>query len=144
MTNEEMAMLLAKIQVLDNRQVDEVTFAAWKEVLGDLEYEFAAESVVKHFRESTEYLKPAHVVARARDLRRQANGEAQQALDKWRREQYGDDVLYGYGPERNARSIVAALHDPRQVAAATAEQDALVEQMGYGRRIPAERRRAVS
>lgn len=72
MTTEELTMLLARIQVLDNRQVDQLTIEAWSPLLAGIPYEEAVEAVNGHFAESTDYLQPAHITARVRAKRRAA------------------------------------------------------------------------
>jgi len=62
----EVVKVVARIQAGDNRTVDAVTVAHWTEMIGHLKFEDALEAVVTHFRESTAYLMPAHVVAGAR------------------------------------------------------------------------------
>mgnify|MGYP003420178868 CR=1 FL=1 len=62
MTTEELTVLLARIQVLDNRQVDDLTIQAWEPLVGDLDINDAIEAVNHHFRTSPKYLLPYHVV----------------------------------------------------------------------------------
>ena len=69
MSREEMARLLAKIQLGDNRTVTALTLSDWLETVGHLDYRDAYEAVVEHRRNSTEYLMPAHVVRGARKAR---------------------------------------------------------------------------
>lgn len=69
MNTEQLTVLLARIQVLDNRQVDELTIQAWAPLMAGIDYEAAVAAVNDHFRTSTAYLQPAHIiqtVARAR------------------------------------------------------------------------------
>lgn len=61
MNIQETNALLARIQVIDNRQIGDSTVLAWHELVGDLDYDAAVEAVRLHFRESTAYLVPAHV-----------------------------------------------------------------------------------
>lgn len=61
MNRAETALLLALIKQFDNRQFDQVIVEAWHELLDDVEHADAVAAVKNHFRESTEYLKPAHV-----------------------------------------------------------------------------------
>jgi len=58
---EEVTMLLARIQVLDNRQVDQLTIEAWAPLMADVTYSDAVEAVNRHFQTSTKYLMPAHI-----------------------------------------------------------------------------------
>lgn len=69
MNFEQTALLLAEIQVIDNRRVDEATVIAWQPLLEDLSYEVASEAVALHRRESTAYLLPAHVRANVERIR---------------------------------------------------------------------------
>ena len=62
MTIDELTMLLARIQVIDNRQVDQLTIEAWTPLMGDVPYDGAVQAVNDHFRTSTAYLQPAHIV----------------------------------------------------------------------------------
>ncbi|PVE95008.1 hypothetical protein [Microbacterium sp. TPD7012] len=61
MNTEEVTVLLARIQGLDNRQVDELTVQAWEPLMDDVEYEDAVNAVNEHFRTSDRYLLPVHV-----------------------------------------------------------------------------------
>lgn len=69
MNSEELTVLLARIQVLDNRQVDELTIQAWEPLVEDLDYSDAVQAVITHFRDSTAYLQPAHIRALIRSAR---------------------------------------------------------------------------
>lgn len=62
MSIDELTTLLARIQVLDNRQVDQLTIEAWAPLMADVPYAAAVDAVNTHFRTSTAYLQPAHVV----------------------------------------------------------------------------------
>jgi hypothetical protein len=72
MNTEQLTMLLARIQVLDNRQVDQLTIEAWSPLLANITYSDAVTAVNEHFTESTDYLQPAHIVGRVRAKRRAA------------------------------------------------------------------------
>jgi hypothetical protein len=71
MNQHEVGKVVARIQAGDNRTVDKVTVAHWTEMIGHLRFEDALEAVVTHFRESTAYLMPAHVIANARRVSEQ-------------------------------------------------------------------------
>jgi hypothetical protein len=62
MSIDELTTLLARIQVLDNRQVDQLTIEAWAPLMADVPYTAAVDAVNDHFRSSTAYLQPAHIV----------------------------------------------------------------------------------
>jgi hypothetical protein len=62
----EVARLLTIASMIDNRTVAPETVEEWHRVAGHLDFEAAREGVEQHFRESTSYLLPAHVIAQAR------------------------------------------------------------------------------
>lgn len=66
MNKAECAKVLAKIQLGDSRQVDQLVLEEWFDTIGFLPFEAAIEGVRTHRRESTDYLLPAHVVKNAR------------------------------------------------------------------------------
>lgn len=70
MNTEEVTMLLTRIQVLDNRQVDQLTIEAWEPLMDGVDYEDAVSAVNTHFRTSEKYLLPAHVVDGAKEAKR--------------------------------------------------------------------------
>lgn len=74
-------MMLARIQVLDNRQVDELTIQAWQPLMADVRYEDAVEAVNTHFRDSTDYLQPAHIVRAVKSRNRLALTMSPEAPD---------------------------------------------------------------
>jgi len=59
-------MILAFISLIDNRAVSDEGILAWHELLKDVEFEHAKEAVTAHFRTSTEYIRPAHIIQGAR------------------------------------------------------------------------------
>lgn len=69
MSGKELAALIARIQVGDNRKVDEVVMLEWDAAIGDLDFDDALAAVRTHRTESTDYLTPAHVVAGVRLIR---------------------------------------------------------------------------
>lgn len=73
MTIEETAVLLAKIQLGDNRQVDELTIVYWHETIGDLTLEQAL-TALKRFRRERPgtYLEPGHLLELADIIDEQA------------------------------------------------------------------------
>lgn len=79
MNKAEVAKLLTVASTIDNRKVEPETVEGWFLILSDLDYGVALESMRVHFRESTDYLMPAHIRrnvgrvldARERDMRRE-------------------------------------------------------------------------
>ncbi len=68
MNSHEVAQVLTKIQLGDNRQVDRLVIAEWEDTIGHLRFEDAIAAVKMHRQESTAYLMPAHVIANARRI----------------------------------------------------------------------------
>ncbi len=68
MNIEETARVLAKIQLGDNRNIDQLTIQEWHDSIHFLEYEDAVSAVTMHRRESAAYLMPVHIIANARRI----------------------------------------------------------------------------
>lgn len=83
MNRQEVTMLLARIQVLDNRQVDALTIEAWGPLMADVPYAAAITAVNDHLRESGAYLLPSHIVAGVRQARRAALPSTMSAERPW-------------------------------------------------------------
>lgn len=66
MTLQQVGQLLTLVAMNDNRAWTPETALVWHEILGDLDYDAAVSAMYAHFRESTDYLMPAHIVARVR------------------------------------------------------------------------------
>lgn len=62
MTEAECAKVLAKIQLIDNRQVDRLNLAEWFDSIGHLDFQAAIAAVRVHRQTSTDYLQPGHIV----------------------------------------------------------------------------------
>lgn len=75
MNKAETAQLLTVISQIDNRKLEPATVEAWFAVLGHLDYSIAVESARVHFRDSTDYLMPAHIVAGARRIQERLDRE---------------------------------------------------------------------
>ncbi|QWY79703.1 hypothetical protein PP637_gp75 [Arthrobacter phage Persistence] len=83
MLKSEVAQLLAKAALIDNRKIDAATVEAWHEVIGHVDYDVAMAALTIHRRASSEYLMPAHIIAnlrKARDMRA-VEASRQRALD---------------------------------------------------------------
>ena len=71
MTPQEAAAVLAKAQAYDRRTVGEADILAWQEALADVDLADALAAVTAHYRESTDWLMPAHVLRIAAHLTRE-------------------------------------------------------------------------
>jgi len=59
----EVAQLLTLASLIDSRIVSVETVAAWHDVIGDLEYDFAYDAMVRARRDAkVKYLEPRHIV----------------------------------------------------------------------------------
>jgi hypothetical protein len=63
---KETGMVLAFVSLIDNRAVSEESILAWHELLKEVEFEDAKDAVTDHFKTSTEYIRPAHIIQGAR------------------------------------------------------------------------------
>lgn len=80
MNLEETDRLLTLIQNVDKRRIDDATVLVWHEIVGELSFADCVMSVTTHFRESTDYLMPAHIVRGARELERKRIREERERL----------------------------------------------------------------
>lgn len=69
MTPEETGKLLATVAAIDRRKVGTLDVIAWHRIVGDLRYADCENAVMAHFAESTDWLMPAHVRQRVREMR---------------------------------------------------------------------------
>jgi len=69
MTTDEMIDLLTLAAGYDRRTVGEADVTAWQLAVGDLPFGDAKLAVVAHYRETTDWLMPAHVRTRVREVR---------------------------------------------------------------------------
>lgn len=72
MTPQEAAVVLGKCAAFDNRRPDPSTIAAWAEALDpDVTLADALDIVRDHYAESRDWIMPADINRRSRDIRRQ-------------------------------------------------------------------------
>lgn len=71
MTLEETVDLLTTAAAFDRRTVGETDAVAWHAAVGDLRLEDCQAAVIAHYRDTTDWLMPAHVRTRVREIRRQ-------------------------------------------------------------------------
>jgi hypothetical protein len=76
---QEVAAVVAKIKLGDNRDVDSLILQEWENSIGDLPYKDVIDAVTMFRRESDGYLQPVHIirnVKRIREERSQGQGIA--------------------------------------------------------------------
>lgn len=64
----ETSILLAKIQAFDNRNVADPTIIAWQEILEPHTLPDCLDAVRGYYRVSAEWIMPAHIVERVREV----------------------------------------------------------------------------
>lgn len=105
---EQTGKLLLRIQIGDNRIVNDAVVLDWFHILdGHVTFVDAMNAVSVHRRESTDYLVPAHIIQIAKRLREErAQGKALAAL-----EGLGQSKYAAPKPE-NFDAMAAAWNDP--------------------------------
>lgn len=63
MTPVETAQILTLISQYNGMPVDKARALAWHDMIGELDYDDAVEAVKAHFRISTDWLQPGHLIA---------------------------------------------------------------------------------
>jgi len=96
MDKREVEQLLIIASGIDRRQISEPMILAWYDALADMPYPVAVAALREHRRESTEYVQPAHIVARARrsDVER-AEAEDREQRRAWLAERGLDEAQWG-------------------------------------------------
>lgn len=74
MNHDEMVDLLSLISARDNRTVGRATVLAWLEDLDGIDFRDARRAVTQHYRESTDWLMPAHIRDHVRAIREERLG----------------------------------------------------------------------
>lgn len=97
MNREDAVKLLAIASAFDNRKPNEAQAIAWAEVLTGLDPRDCVEAIKAHYKESKEYLMPAHIVARARTM----------MLDRRDQERVAEHLAIMAGPDTSDRTRLA-------------------------------------
>ncbi len=69
MNAEQAGQVLAKCASYDRRKTGDADTIAWFQVLGDLAYDDCIAAVIAHYSETTDWIMPAHIRRRVRDIR---------------------------------------------------------------------------
>lgn len=104
MNKEEIAAVVAKVKLGDNREVNELVLREWFDTIGHLRFQDAVEAVTMHRQESTDYLMPVHIV---RNVRRIVDARVEQMKALESRTEFAGDPA----PE-NMAALEAAWADP--------------------------------
>lgn len=88
MHKSHIAAVLGLIAARDRRTIGETDIRAWHQDIGDLDFDVACEAVSVHFRESTEYLMPAHLRRIAAGIIRERRRQLREAEEQRAIEQY--------------------------------------------------------
>jgi hypothetical protein len=90
MNYAETTQVLAAIQIYDARHVDEATVKAWHKMLHEFTLPDCLAAVEAHFRESTDYLLPAHIIRRVKSMRSRRLALAEHPVLRYA-DEYDDD-----------------------------------------------------
>jgi hypothetical protein len=114
MTKAEVALLLAAAAGRDRRTIGETDVLAWHEDIGDLDYADAREALRQHYRETTEWVMPAHIrrlVRQIRDERRRLEQAHEvRALPGRFEDDVTRDIRIRAGVAQ-CRDVLAAIHE---------------------------------
>jgi hypothetical protein len=66
---KQTGLILAKIALIESREATNETIRAWHEILEDINFEDAMEALLRHYRNSSDACKPAHIVRGAREVK---------------------------------------------------------------------------
>lgn len=70
MDEEQIGILLGKAAAFDQRTTGEADILAWMEAIpDDVAFDDALAAVTRHYRESTDFLRPAHLLEQVRKIR---------------------------------------------------------------------------
>ena len=72
MNKQEIGQLLTLAALVDNRTETAEACLMWHEIIGHLDYQQAVDAMREHYRETTDWLMPAHVIQRVRAAHRAA------------------------------------------------------------------------
>jgi hypothetical protein len=71
MNAEQAGQVLAKCASYDRRKTGDADTIAWYQVLGDLAYDDCIAAVIAHYGETTDWIMPAHIRNRVKEIRKQ-------------------------------------------------------------------------
>jgi hypothetical protein len=128
MNAEQVAAVVAKIRIGDNRETSPEVILEWLDTIGDLNFDDAIEAVRMHRRESTEYLAAAHLRANVKRLQAARNPSNDTTPAKWR-----EIAEAGNGAPKPANwdALSAAWDDPQAWAREIAVYDAQLSAAGF-------------
>lgn len=138
MTPTEVSQVLAKAAAFDQRTVGEADIFAWMEAVGDVDLDDALAAVTRHYRESTDFLRPAHLREQVRAIRNeraaQRHSEALELPSRFEADDIRDARLRA-GVAQLAQVLAVPARDaddPRERAIARARR----ERRDSGRELP--------
>lgn len=82
MNPAEVSQVLAKAAAFDLRTVGQADVLAWLEAIGDLDVDDALAAVTRHYRDTTEWLKPAHIRQLVDDIQRERRRARREAAEE--------------------------------------------------------------
>lgn len=98
MTPDEVALVLSKAALVDNRTIGEEEVMAWHEIVGRLDFNDALAAVGRHYGETRDRLMPADLIRHARIVRDERARVEQRSAPRALPGRYESD------PERDQRN----------------------------------------
>ncbi|GAB3817750.1 hypothetical protein GCM10027605_68970 [Micromonospora zhanjiangensis] len=122
MNKSQVAAILGLIAARDRRTVGEVDVHAWHEDIGDLDFDDVRQAISAHFRDSTEYLMPAHIRRLAAGLARERHRLEREAAEQRAIEAYAATA----GPLTDRSAEIRAFVDEVRGALPEGDREALM------------------
>jgi hypothetical protein len=125
----QVAAVVAKIRLGDNRETSREVILEWVDSIGGLDFDDAVEAVRMHRKESTDYLTPAHVHSNVKRVRAARTPSNDTTPDRFKQLEAG--VIPSAPKPANWDSMCAAWNDPVAFAREVAVYDAQLVAAGF-------------
>jgi hypothetical protein len=119
MNAEQAGQVLAKCASYDRRKTGDADTIAWYQAIGDLAYDDCIAAVIAHYGETTDWIMPAHVRERVREIRRNRFQDAEKPAPP---PELLDDPDAYCAAVRAANAAIADGRDPEAAMQAIARQ----------------------
>jgi hypothetical protein len=125
----QVAAVVAKIRLGDNRETSREVILEWVDSIGDLDFDDAVEAVRMHRRETTDYLTPAHVRTNVKRVRAARTPSNDTTPERFKQLEAG--VIPSAPKPENWDSMCAAWNDPAAFAREVAVYNAQLIAAGF-------------
>jgi hypothetical protein len=125
----QVAAVVAKIRLGDNRETSREVILEWVDSIGDLDFDDAVEAVRMHRRETTDYLTPAHVRTNVKRVRAARTPSNDTTPERFKQLEAG--VIPSAPKPKNWDAMCAAWSDTAAFAREVAVYDAQLIAAGF-------------